>query len=408
MCGIYFEIKNGVPENHIKNTKTSLAKYNNTKAKMKQLNTPVIELNFKVNISYNDEFIQDSQQQDTKQLMFIFWGILIPIIALVGIIGNTLTILVLWRREMKSTTIYFLRTLVITDMGIIVGGLLGLSIIAITQSNPAMWRFNDVVYPHIFTATNYMVMTLQMINVWVTVAVTVERYIAICLPFRSVRLLKKRNAFIIISIVIVVSLLYNVPRCFAYEIASGPCEHGTCYSVISSEFGKTSFFTDTYSIWLYLFLIYIFPFVILSVLNVLLIIELMNMRTRRLITNERESSETNMAVVLVLIVVVFIICQTPGLLSQFQFFDTLTLLKFMCISNTLFILNSSVNFLIYTAVGKKFRKVLLKTFHVFKRRGSEFSRSFSQATELSKLNSPNGNVQEIEETDENSKLKRHG
>ena len=380
---------------------------NKTEVRMKQLNIPVIELNFAVNLSYNDEFIQDSQEQDTKQLMFIFWGILIPIIALVGIIGNSLTIMVLWRREMKSTTIYFLRTLVITDMGIIIGGVLGLSIIAITQSNPDMWRFNDIVYPHIFTATNYMVMTLQMINVWVTVAVTVERYIAICHPFRSVRLLKKRNAYIIIASVIIVSFLYNAPRCFAYEISSAPCVYGTCYSVISSEFGKTGFFTDTYSIWLYLFLIYIFPFMILSVLNTLLIIELMNMRRRRLITNERESSETNMSVVLVLIVVVFIICQTPGLVSQFQFFDTLTLLKFMCISNTLFILNSSVNFLIYTAVGKKFRKVLLKTFHVFKRRGSEFSRSFSQGTELSKLNSPNGNIQE-EEPDETSKLKRHG
>ena len=375
---------------------------------MKKHDAHVFELNFKVNLTYNDEFIQDSQEQDTKQLMFIFWGILVPIIALVGIIGNTLTILVLWRREMKSTTIYFLRTLVITDMGIIFGGVLGLSIIAITQSNPDMWRFNDIVYPHIFTPTNYMVMTLQMINVWVTVAVTVERYIAICHPFQSVKLLKKRNAFIIIASVILVSILYNVPRCLAYEISSEPCDYGICYSVISSEFGKTQFFTDTYSIWLYLFIIYIFPFVILSVLNTLLIIELMKMRRRRAITNERESSEMNMSVVLVLIVVVFIICQTPGLVSQFQFFDTLTLLRFMCISNTLFILNSSVNFLIYTAVGKKFRKVLLKTFHVFKRRGSEFSRSFSQATELSKLNSPNGNVQETEEPDENSKLNRHG
>lgn len=377
---------------------------------MKRLTTKVFELNFKVNISYNDEFIQDQQEQDTKELMFVFWGILIPIIALVGIVGNTLTILVLWRREMKSTTIYFLRTLVVTDMGIIFGGVLGLSIIAITQSNPDMWIFNDIVYPHIYTPTNYIVMTLQMINVWVTVAVTVERYIAICLPFRSVKFLKKRNAFIIIASVVVISILYNMPRCLAYDIKSEPCvlANATCYSITSSEFGKTTFFTDIYSIWLYLFIIYIFPFVILSVLNTLLIIELMRMRKRRVVTNERESSETNMSVVLVLIVVVFIICQTPGLISQFQFFESLTLLRFMCISNTLFILNSSVNFLIYTAVGKKFRKVLLKTFHVFKRRGSEFSRSFSQATELSKLNSPNGNLREIEDSDEGAKLKLHG
>lgn len=375
---------------------------------MKKVSLKVFELNFRINISYRDqEYIQDKQQHDTEELMFVFWGILIPIIALVGIIGNTLTILVLWRREMKSTTIYFLRTLVVTDMGIICGGVMGLSIIAVTQRDPDMWRFNDVVYPHIYTPINYLVMTLQMINVWVTVAVTVERYIAICHPFRSVRLLKKRNAFIMIGSICVTSVLYNIPRCLAYTVHSEPCPHGTCYSVISSDFGKTIFFTDWFSIWLYLCIIYIIPFVILSVLNSLLIIELMRMRRRRLVTNERENSETNMSVVLVLIVVVFIICQTPGLVSQFQFFDPMVLLKFTCISNTLFILNSSVNFLIYTAVGKKFRKVLLKTFHIFKRRGSEFTRSFSGGTELSKL-SPNGHVHEPEEVDESSKLKLHG
>ena len=375
---------------------------------MKKGALTVVEINLKVNISYGDDFIQDQQQQDTKQLMFVFWGIFIPIIALIGIIGNTLTILVLWRREMKSTTIYFLRTLVVTDMGIIFGGTLGLSIIAITQTNPAMWRFNDVVYPHIFTPTNYIVMTLQMINVWVTVAVTVERYIAICHPFRSVKFLKKRNALIVIAIIVLVSTLYNIPRCLATEIATCESENDVCYSIITSEFGKTKFFTDWFSSWLYLVIIYILPFLILCTLNTLLIIELMNMRRRRLVTNERENSETNMSVVLVLIVVVFIICQTPGLVSQFQFLESMVLLKFMCISNTLFILNSSVNFLIYTAVGKKFRKVLLKTFHVFKRRGSEFSRSHSTATELSKLANPNGHIREAGQVDETTKLKVHG
>ena len=372
---------------------------------MKKGSVAVAELNLKVNISYGDEFIQDKQQLDTERLMFVFWGIFIPIIALIGIVGNTLTILVLWRREMKSTTIYFLRTLVVTDMGIIFGGTLGLSVIAITQTNPSMWRFNDVVYPHIFTPTNYIVMTLQMINVWVTVAVSVERYIAICHPFRSPRLLKKRNAFITIASIVIVSILYNIPRCLATEIITCESDNDLCFSVISSEFGKTNFFTNWYSSWLYLIIIYIQPFLILCVLNTLLIIELMRMRKRRLVTNERENSETNMSVVLVLIVIVFIICQTPGLVSQFQFLESMVLLKFMCISNTLFILNSSVNFLIYTAVGKKFRKVLLRTFHVFKRRGSEFSRSLSTATELSKLN---GNIRDTENMDETTKLKVHG
>ena len=132
------------------------------------------ELNLKVNLSYGDEYLQDKDAM-ANQLMFIFWGIVIPIIGVVGFIGNILTIIVLFRREMKSTTIYFLRTLVVTDTAIIVGAILGLSVISITQLNPEMWLFTDVIYPHVYTPTNYIVMTLQMINVWVTVAVALER-----------------------------------------------------------------------------------------------------------------------------------------------------------------------------------------------------------------------------------------
>ncbi|XP_052233478.1 FMRFamide receptor-like, partial [Dreissena polymorpha] len=79
---------------------------------------PVSELNLKVNISVGNEYLQDNGH---TQLMFIFWGVIIPIIGVIGFIGNILTLIVLFNREMTSTTVYFLRTLVVTDTGIIVG-----------------------------------------------------------------------------------------------------------------------------------------------------------------------------------------------------------------------------------------------------------------------------------------------
>ncbi|XP_052268274.1 FMRFamide receptor-like [Dreissena polymorpha] len=205
---------------------------------------PVSELNLKVNISVGNEYLQDNGQ---TQLMFVFWGIIIPIIGVIGFIGNLLTIIVLFRIEMKSTTMYFLRVLVVTDTGIIIGCILGLSIISITQlypQNPEMHYFTHVIYPYMYTPVNYIVMTLQFINVWVTVAVSIERYIAICHPFKAVHVCNKRNAFILI-----------------------------------------------------------------------------------------------------------------GLVAQFWFLGQNVLTKWICVSNTLFELNSSVNFLIYTAVGRKFRKL---------------------------------------------------
>ena len=346
---------------------------------------PIHELNLKVNLTYGNDYLQDNGS--VNQLMFVFWGIIIPILGIVGFIGNILTIIVLFRREMKSTTIYFLRTLVVTDTGIIVGAVLGLSVLSITQLNPDMWRFTDVIYPVIYMPINYVVMTLQMINVWTTVAVSVERFIAICYPFRSVKVCNKRNAYILIGIICVFSILYNIPRCFATSYNECTSTH-KCYIVITTDFGKSFFFDQFYMVWLYMFMIYIIPLLLLAVLNTLLIIELMKMRKRRAVSNIQENSEANMSLVLVLIVVVFICCQSPGLIAQFQFLDSVVMLQWLCISNTLFVLNSSVNFLIYTAVGRKFRKVLLKTFQILiKRPVNELKSSYSQngGTELTKL-----------------------
>ncbi|XP_053393259.1 FMRFamide receptor-like [Mercenaria mercenaria] len=317
----------------------------------------VKELNLKVNLTYGDDNIQDDEGDSLLQLMFIFWGVIMPVIGIIGIVGNILTGIVLFRREMRSTTVYFLRTLIITDTGIIAGAIMGVSVISITQLDKKEWLFNDVIYPHIFTPTNYFVMTLQTLNVWTTVAVSVERYIAICFPFKSINICNKRNAYIVIGVTTVFSIVYNIPRCFGTGFTT--CGNN-CYMIITTEFGKSEFYTIVYSEWLYTILIYIIPLLLLGVLNTLLIVELTRMRRRRRLSNTEENTEFNLSIVLVIIVVVFILCQTPGLVAQFQFLDPDFIMQWTCVSNTLFVLNSSVNFLIYTAVGKKFRTLLLR------------------------------------------------
>ncbi|KAH3863630.1 hypothetical protein DPMN_026618 [Dreissena polymorpha] len=350
---------------------------------------PVSELNLKVNISVGNEYLQDNGH---TQLMFIFWGVIIPIIGVIGFIGNILTLIVLFNREMTSTTVYFLRTLVVTDTGIIVGCILGLSSISITQLNPKMRYFADFIYPHMYTPVNYMVMTLQFINVWTTVAVSIERYVAICHPFRVVHVCNKRNALILIGSISVISIAYNIPRCFAISVT--PCSENSsdCFTIVTTRLGKTEGYEQFYTVYSYMVIIYIVPLVFLGILNTLLIRELTRMRMRRRRSlptpTPNENSETNMSTLLVVIVMVFILCQTPGLVSQFWFIGQDVMIKWICVSNTLFVFNSSVNFLIYTGVGRKFRKVLFKTFKfIIKRPVNRIKSSYTQnvGTELVRL-----------------------
>ncbi|GFO10376.1 FMRFamide receptor [Plakobranchus ocellatus] len=392
------------------------------------------DINLKVNISYDNSNLSDEVSSGALYL-FVMWGILLPLVALAGLVGNVLTILVLWRREMHSTTILYMRGLVITDTGILIGSVVTLTPIACANYLPCETSsyFKDNVYPFLHTPGYYIIMTLQQINVWITVSVSVERYIAICHPYRAARLISRKKTLAVILAIALFSLLYNLPHLFAstttpcggertkrrvdnddpvddtdvisvadkgFEYSlKNPSIHdqtglylalpstispqilfpeqppalltaqppnpasfsSSCVEVITTGFGLSSFYTFYRTI-MYLIIIYVLPFVALLVLNSFLIRELMTMQKRNTNASRKEENEANLSLVLVLIVIVFILCQTPGLISQFDVIDVSVFLFWLGVSNLLFTTNSAVNFLIYTAFGRKFRRVLLRMF----------------------------------------------
>jgi hypothetical protein len=83
------------------------------------------EINLKINLSYGDEYMSANITRDAMLWQFICWGIFLPIVSLIGLVGNALTIVVLWRKEMQSTTILYMRGLVLTDTGKCVGVCVG-------------------------------------------------------------------------------------------------------------------------------------------------------------------------------------------------------------------------------------------------------------------------------------------
>ena len=306
----------------------------------------------------------DSAMLDAFHVQYVVNGIILPILGVFGVFGNILTMIVLWRREMHSTTILFLRALVLTDTGIIIIAVIGITPYTLSFFHPELKYFKDVIYPLMYTPVIYIGMTVQQINVWVTVSVSVERYISICHPFKAGKICTKRKTWMALIGITVFSIIYNIPRCIAFK-AKSPCsvDQPDCYVLVDTDFGSSKFFSEIYMVWMYAILIFILPLTLLSILNTLLIVELMRMRARRLGTNIQDDNEANLSLVLVLIVIVFICCQTPGLFSQFDvIFDAVFFIKWLAFSNTLFVSNSSVNFLIYTAVGRRFRRILLKVF----------------------------------------------
>jgi len=65
-----------------------------------------------------------------------------------------------------------------------------------------------------------------MSSTWLTVAMAVSRYVAICHPLHARRIIGRSFATLTLAGVFVVSVLANVPRFLRQRIAAIPCREG--------------------------------------------------------------------------------------------------------------------------------------------------------------------------------------
>lgn len=209
------------------------------------------------------------------------------------------------------------------------------------------------------------------ITVWVTVLLTLNRYHAVVTLVRSANSLARMKVKVII--LIVCSVLYNVPRFFEHHVVRRDLEtpsNGTQNaSYTDVNLGDISTYQIIYSIILYYPVMYIVPFLSLAYLNTKLISALKGIKKKRQAITGHKVKEDHVTVIVIVIVITFICCQTPALVNQI-FWATLQHDQRKCgsfhfyytrISDILVVLNSSANFAIYCLFGKTFREVFLAT-----------------------------------------------
>jgi hypothetical protein len=182
------------------------------------------------------------------------------------------------------------------------------------------------------------------------------------------------RAKIIIAGVSIGSTLYNIPRWFDFrpEMHFSPSVNETIISVMRTRFSQNPLYLKVYFSWLYVPMMAVLPLLLLSFLNTFLILAVRRSKRQRKDMNVRQSRENNITIMLVSVVIVFIICQVPALVYNIAFainnryvevsFGYQVLSK---IRNFLVTLNSAVNFLLYCALGQKFRRIFL---HIFFRK----------------------------------------
>ena len=302
--------------------------------------------------------------------LFIIDTVIMGTIIAGGVIGNSLTFVVFWKDNIKTSPSFLFQSLALID-----STLLLLTI-------PLFPLHSFVVYTHWLTAyleilpyVQVYIMPLALIaqtaSIWVVVLFAVNRYIAVWFPLKSLRLcttskVKKQLAFVLLS-----AVLYNIPRFVEYRIEYVSYD-GKTYTpyVVRTKLRTENLYNIIYDSALYFTFIVALPIFTLTYVNVRLIQVLKARRLKRTeMVNQRQQNDNNVTVVLIIVVVVLIICQVPAFVGKALLNVTPKNAQWCGgydfylrpVANTLVVLNSAVNFVIYVVFNNRFRHVLAQT-----------------------------------------------
>lgn len=128
---------------------------------------------------------------------FDFWcsGILINLVGMVGILGNSLSLIILSRPQMRSSINYLLIALARCDIILIITSMFLFGFNSIypysynddTGGGSMFWfRYTYNVYPRIIKYLFTLAVIAQTANCYLTLLVSLERYVAVCHPLRAV------------------------------------------------------------------------------------------------------------------------------------------------------------------------------------------------------------------------------
>ena len=312
----------------------------------------------------------DPSLYDTLQFQYYAWGIVGSIISVLGVIGNTLSIIVLSNRRMQSSTSYYLIALSVFDIIVLISLVLFMSLPTVYIATGALeWYYRAYPYMHPFAYPTAL--TAQTCSIYTTVAFTVERYIAVCMPLKAAKMCTASKARKTILILIVVSIVYNIPRMLEFKtvVSVDPMTNETTAIYDYTELGKNSTFRHIYFIYMQLVVMLAIPFVLLAVLNTQLIRAVKRSEQATGKVNTKTKKENSLTIMLISVVVVFMICQVPSIadnilmvtLSQETLYSP-PFVKITTISNLMVITNSAINFYVYCVFGKKFRRVFCRIF----------------------------------------------
>ena len=315
-------------------------------------------------------------------------------IALIGILGNIMAFIVLCCQKRKISTTVILLALAVVDTLILltVFPLKTLYYSSVCLGTPQdykeTWKLcYRYMYPLLFV--------LRMIDTWLIVFLSIDRWIAVSKPLHAPRLCTLRRTFIELVILIICAIVFGAPRWF----------ESTQYGFLDTHHDVTvlnsyDWYIYTYKLGFFFLFMYLIPMTLMIVLNVQLILSLhkasRSMIGRRHSQSAHASQHRGVTVIVVSVVVTCVVCNLLAMFSH-VLYSLVTIDKekyaeqlgdargyISQTSNVFIVLNSSINFFLYCFSSKNFRQNTLRAFRLesFCARVGNYSLARTDATDM--------------------------
>lgn len=339
-----------------------------------------------------------------------FWiqRILVPLVMIIGVIGNSMTIVIMTRRRMRSSTNFYLAALASIDMMYLIFIFI-LSLKHYPDADHSTFYYYWVFYPF----SLMIVDGCSNISVWLTVTFTFERFIVVTHPIRGKVICTEARAKKVILAVFIICFTYVLPTPFEWIIVEklSPIDNSTRIDVRYSDFGRNKTYKTIYY-WTTSVLFTFLPLTLLAFFNAFLIRSVqLSRRARSEMTQSKittaystvskndsdpsprlgrngvtstggtssgsakvdhsTAQETKITIMLISVVVLFLCCQSPTAImliySSVREYGRNTNEYYLHIAlnnifNFLVAVNAAGNFVLYSLLSQKYRRTFVQLF----------------------------------------------
>lgn len=293
-----------------------------------------------------------------------------PVLVTIGTFGNVFSFIILRQSMMKVSAYFYLAILSIMDLLVLYVGLLRLWVGQLTDDvrDQSTWLCKAIIFLGYATSD---------LSVWLIIAVTAERYVAVCHPLIASSMCNVHRAKIVVIFLSAVFLLFNFHFFWTVDLSYNSYK-GSLMTKCEASHAFTFLVNEVWP-WVDASVYSFLPFVIITVLNCCIIRKVLEARRHRDQmrnadisnygdTHARPSNEngTKLTCMLLTVSFSFLITALPTNISLIvtifwntQKHSTREIASFILgstITELLMYINHSINFFLYCAAGKKFRR----------------------------------------------------